>query len=76
MEDYSAVEVKGPGIIARQSFKSTNTNWCYSNWYDDSNWSWSTELIIGDRQTGKTTIAIDAIIKSKILIIMIKDQNK
>ncbi len=31
--------------------------------------SWSAELIIGDRQTGKTAIAIDAIINQKIVVI-------
>jgi F-type H+-transporting ATPase subunit alpha len=43
-----------PGIISRKSVCEPLQTGITS--IDDSNWSWSTR-IIGDRQTGKTSIA-------------------
>ena len=59
------VEVKAPGIIARQSvFESMETGLKAIDALVPIGRG-QRELIIGDRQTGKTAIAIDAIINQK-----------
>jgi proton translocating ATP synthase F1 alpha subunit len=63
--ERSLVEVKAPGIIPR---KSVNEAMCTGLKAIDSMipiGRGQRELIIGDRQTGKTTIALDAIILNK-----------
>jgi proton translocating ATP synthase F1 alpha subunit len=65
MEDYSAVEVKGPGIIARQSLNQPVQTGVTAIDTMIPIAKGQRELIIGDRQTGKTSVAIDAIISQK-----------
>jgi proton translocating ATP synthase F1 alpha subunit len=65
MDDYSAVEVKGPGIIARQSLNQPVQTGVTAIDTMIPIAKGQRELIIGDRQTGKTSVAIDAIISQK-----------
>jgi F-type H+-transporting ATPase subunit alpha len=60
-----AVEIKAPGIIERQSvFESMQTGLKAIDSMVPIGRG-QRELIIGDRQTGKTAVAIDAIINQK-----------
>ncbi|MGP1956409.1 MAG: F0F1 ATP synthase subunit alpha [Arsenophonus sp. NC-PE1-MAG3] len=64
-DDFSAIEVKAPGVIDRQSvdqpvqtgYKSIDSMIPIGRG--------QRELIIGDRQTGKTALAVDAIINQR-----------
>ena len=59
---YLPVEIKAPGIIPRESVsEAMNTGLKSIDSIIPIGWG-QRELIIGDRQTGKTTIAIDTII--------------
>jgi F-type H+-transporting ATPase subunit alpha len=59
------IEVKAPGILARQSVKEPLQTGIKAIDAMIPIGRGQRELIIGDRQTGKTTIAIDAIINQK-----------
>ena len=61
----SRVEVKAPGIIPRQSVSEPMQSGLKS--FDSlvPIGRGQRELIIGDRQTGKTAVAVDAIINQK-----------
>lgn len=64
-DDYRAVETAAPGIIERQSVDSPMNTGILSI---DSMFpigKGQRELIIGDRQTGKTAIALDTILNQK-----------
>jgi len=56
--EYRKVEIKAPGIIARKSVHKAIDSLIPIG-------RGQRELIIGDRQTGKTTIAIDTILNQK-----------
>ena len=60
------VEVKAPGIIPRQSVNEPMQTGLKSIDSLIPIGRGQRELIIGDRQTGKTAVAIDAIINQKI----------
>ncbi len=64
-KNYVPIEIKAPGIIPRKSvFEPMQTGVkCVDSLVPIGRGQ--RELIIGDRQTGKTTIAIDAIINQK-----------
>jgi F-type H+/Na+-transporting ATPase subunit alpha len=64
-EDRSPVEVKAPGIIARKSVHEPMLTGLKAIDAMVPVGRGQRELIIGDRQTGKTAIAIDAIINQK-----------
>lgn len=59
------IEIKAPGIIARQSISKPMYTGLIAIDSMVPIGKGQRELIIGDRQTGKTAIAIDAIIKQK-----------
>ena len=64
-DDYRAIEQEAPGIVDRQSVKQPMETGILAI---DSMFPigrGQRELIIGDRQTGKTSIAIDAILNQK-----------
>lgn len=64
-EDYYPIEQKAPGIMARQSVNAPLQTGILAI---DSMFPigrGQRELIIGDRQTGKTSIAVDAILNQK-----------
>ncbi len=64
-EDYRALEQEAPGIVERQSVKQPMETGILAI---DSMFPigrGQRELIIGDRQTGKTSIAIDTILNQK-----------
>ena len=61
----SRVEVKAPGIIPRQSVSEPMQTGLKSIDSLVPVGRGQRELIIGDRQTGKTAVAIDAIINQK-----------
>jgi len=62
---YKKVDIKAPGIIERQSvFESMQTGLKAIDSMVPIGRG-QRELIIGDRQTGKTAVAIDAIINQK-----------
>ena len=64
-DDYRAVETAAPGIVERQSVDSPMNTGILSI---DSMFpigKGQRELIIGDRQTGKTAIALDTILNQK-----------
>lgn len=64
-EEFKPVEIKAPGIIGRQSvFEPLQTGLKAIDALVPIGRG-QRELIIGDRQTGKTAIAIDAIINQK-----------
>lgn len=65
VEDKDKVEVKAPGIIDRQSVKEPLITGLKIVDSLIPIGRGQRELIIGDRQTGKTSIAIDAIISQK-----------
>lgn len=64
-EHYRAVEIKAPGIIARQSVKEPLQTGLKAIDSMIPIGRGQRELIIGDRKTGKTAIAIDTIINQK-----------
>jgi proton translocating ATP synthase F1 alpha subunit len=64
---YSSVEVKAPGIITRQSINQPVQTGVVVIDAIIPIGKGQRELIIGDRQTGKSTIAIDTIINQKSL---------
>jgi proton translocating ATP synthase F1 alpha subunit len=66
-KQYSAVEVKAPGIIKRQTVNEPVQTGISSIDTMIPIGKGQRELIIGDRQTGKTSIAIDTIINQKEL---------
>ena len=61
----SRIEIKAPGIMPRQSVKEPLQTGLKAVDSLIPIGRGQRELIIGDRQTGKTSIAIDTIIKSK-----------
>jgi len=64
-DSYRLVEVKAPGIVARQSVKEPLQTGIKAIDGMIPVGRGQRELIIGDRQTGKTAIAIDTIINQK-----------
>lgn len=64
-EDYRAIEAPAPGIVERQAVDTPmNTGiLCIDSMFPIGRGQ--RELIIGDRQTGKTAIAVDAILNQK-----------
>lgn len=64
-EDYRAIESPAPGIVERQAVDTPmNTGiLCIDSMFPIGRGQ--RELIIGDRQTGKTAIAVDAILNQK-----------
>ncbi len=62
---YRRVEVKAPGIVARQSVKEPLQTGIKAIDSMIPIGRGQRELIIGDRQTGKTAVAIDTIINQK-----------
>lgn len=70
------VEVKAPGIIARQSVSQPMFTGIKAIDTLVPIGRGQRELIIGDRQTGKTTIAIDAIINQKAINDAAKDDKE
>jgi proton translocating ATP synthase F1 alpha subunit len=73
--DYSPIEVKAPGIITRQTINQPVQTGITSIDSMIPIGRGQRELIIGDRQTGKTAIAVDAIINQKSLHLT-KDNNR
>jgi len=65
MNEYGFVDIKAPGIIARQSIKQPFYTGIKAIDSMIPIGRGQRELIIGDRQTGKTAIAIDAILNQK-----------
>ncbi|MEY3196801.1 MAG: synthase alpha chain [Pseudomonadota bacterium] len=63
--EYSKVEIKAPGIVARKSVHEPVQTGIKSIDSLIPIGRGQRELIIGDRQTGKTTIAIDTILNQK-----------
>lgn len=64
-EKYSPVEVEAPGVIERQSVKEPLQTGIKAIDSMIPIGKGQRELIIGDRQTGKTALAIDAILNQK-----------
>lgn len=64
-KDYRRVEVKAPGIVERQSVKEPLQTGIKAIDAMIPIGRGQRELIIGDRQTGKTAIALDTIINQK-----------
>lgn len=66
-EDYSLLDVKAPGIIDRESVKQPVQTGIMAVDSMIPIGKGQRELIIGDRQTGKTAIAIDTILNQRDL---------
>jgi len=66
-KDFGLVDIKAPGIIDRQSVKEPIQTGIVSIDSMIPIGKGQRELIIGDRQTGKTAIAIDTIINQRAL---------
>ncbi|PLX99233.1 MAG: F0F1 ATP synthase subunit alpha [Desulfuromonas sp.] len=64
-KDFSQVEIKAPGIVARKSVHEPMQTGLKAIDAMVPIGRGQRELIIGDRQTGKTAVAIDAIINQK-----------
>jgi len=64
-DDYSKVEIKAPGIVARKSVHEPMQTGLKAIDAMVPIGRGQRELIIGDRQTGKTAVATDAIINQK-----------
>ncbi|HSO09861.1 MAG TPA: F0F1 ATP synthase subunit alpha, partial [Desulfoprunum sp.] len=64
-ETYSQVEIKAPGIVARKSVHEPMQTGLKAIDAMVPIGRGQRELIIGDRQTGKTAVAVDAIINQK-----------
>ena len=63
--EFSAVEVKAPGIIARKSVHEPMVTGIKAIDAMTPIGRGQRELVIGDRQTGKTAIALDTIVNQK-----------
>jgi F-type H+-transporting ATPase subunit alpha len=63
--EYRQVEVKAPGVIARESVKEPLQTGIKAIDAMIPIGRGQRELIIGDRQTGKTTVAVDTILNQK-----------
>lgn len=63
--EYRAVEIEAPGVIERQSVKSPMQTGIKAIDSMIPIGKGQRELIVGDRQTGKSALAIDAIINQK-----------
>jgi F-type H+/Na+-transporting ATPase subunit alpha len=66
-DSFSDVDVKAPGIITRKSVGQPMQTGIIAVYSMVPIGRGQRELIIGDRQTGKTTIAIDTIINHRNL---------
>jgi F-type H+-transporting ATPase subunit alpha len=75
-EDYRRVEVKAPGIISRKSVHEPVQTGIKAIDALIPIGRGQRELIIGDRQTGKTAIAIDTIINQKQMHLAGTDSDK
>ena len=75
-KDYSRVEVKAPGIIGRKSVHEPVQTGIKAIDALIPIGRGQRELIIGDRQTGKTAIAIDTIINQKPAHLVDNDAEK
>ena len=64
-DTYRKIEVKAPGVIARKSVKEPLQTGIKASDAMIPIGRGQRELIIGDRQTGKTTIAVDTILNQK-----------
>jgi F-type H+-transporting ATPase subunit alpha len=64
-DEFSYIEAKAPGIISRKSVHEALSTGTLAIDAAISIGRGQRELIIGDRQTGKTTIAIDTIINHR-----------
>jgi len=64
-EEFNYIEAKAPGIISRKSVHESMKTGILCIDSAISIGRGQRELIIGDRQTGKTTIAVDTIINHK-----------
>ncbi|MCM2323135.1 MAG: F0F1 ATP synthase subunit alpha [Oligoflexia bacterium] len=64
-KNYRKVEIKAPGIVARQSVKEPLQTGIKAIDSMIPIGRGQRELIIGDRQTGKTAVAVDTIINQK-----------
>lgn len=64
-KDYRKIEIKAPGIVGRQSVKEPLQTGIKAIDSMIPIGRGQRELIIGDRQTGKTAVAIDTIINQK-----------
>ena len=64
-DTYSKVEIKAPGIVARKSVHEPMQTGLKAIDSMVPIGRGQRELIIGDRQTGKTAVAIDTIINQK-----------
>ena len=64
-DEYRRIEIKAPGIVARQPVKEALQTGLKSIDAMTPVGRGQRELIIGDRQTGKTAVAIDTIINQK-----------
>lgn len=63
--EYRQVEIKAPGVIARESVKQPLQTGIKAIDSMIPIGRGQRELIIGDRQTGKTTVAVDTILNQK-----------
>jgi F0F1-type ATP synthase alpha subunit len=72
-DDYCDVDIKAPGIITRKSVHQPLQTGILAIDAMIPIGRGQRELIIGDRQTGKTTIAIDAIINNHQPSILVND---
>ena len=76
VKNRKRVEVKAPGIIPRQSVNEPMQTGLKSIDSLIPIGRGQRELIIGDRQTGKTAVAIDAIInQKKLMSLLMKRKN-
>ena len=75
-KESSRIEVKAPGIIARKSVHEPMQTGIKAIDSLIPVGRGQRELIIGDRQTGKTTIAIDTIINQKAINDRAKDDSE
>ncbi|ABD45691.1 F0F1 ATP synthase subunit alpha [Neorickettsia sennetsu] len=73
---YSPIEVKAPGILDRQSVKEPLQTGIKVIDLLIPIGRGQRELIIGDRQTGKTTIALDSIINQRDINKNLPDEKK
>lgn len=72
-DDYCDVDIKAPGIITRKSVHQPLQTGILAIDAMIPIGRGQRELIIGDRQTGKTTIAVDAIINNHQPSILVND---
>jgi len=62
---FNALERLAPGVVDRQPVKQPLQTGIKAIRRDGTDWARPRELIIGDRQTGKTTVALDTIINQR-----------